>query len=424
MASAGSSKTSETGDADTYAGPLVGLTVLDCSRLLPGPYATQILRDLGARVIKIEDNAGGDYCRYYPPLGPDGNSTQFHALNRGKQSIILDFKKPTDLAAFRQLVTTADVVVESFRPGVMSRLGVGPTELLKLNPRLIYCAISGYGQTGPDRLRAGHDMNYLARAGVLGMSRAPANVLPVQVADLAGGALPAVIQILAALRGRDSGGASGKGTGKGAVIDVSMTDNSYALLVMPHARYSTDPTAPIGNGQDVLVGAYPCYEIYPCGSGSGSAAGGSGQLAVGSLEPKFWSVFCNVIGAPDLISKQFCQGAEGEAVKQTVREILSKKSLQEWTRLFRLPENDACVEPVLVPENVATTDPQLKARQLTIDFTIPATPNSGGAAPAPPQLVTVPKMPLRMTGLKPPAAPGPALGQHTKQVLATIKSKL
>jgi crotonobetainyl-CoA:carnitine CoA-transferase CaiB-like acyl-CoA transferase len=192
-----------------------------------------VLADLGAEVIKVEEPQGGDYIRAYVPACEDGNSTAFHALNRGKKSVTLDLKADADRALFRELARSAHVVLESFRPGVLARLGLGPRELLALKPSLVVCSISGYGASGPDRLRAGHDVNYLARAGVLGMMSSP-SLLPVQVADICGGAMPAVIQILAALRRAER-------TGAGAVIDVSMTDSAASLLVMPLGELRARP---------------------------------------------------------------------------------------------------------------------------------------------------------------------------------------
>jgi crotonobetainyl-CoA:carnitine CoA-transferase CaiB-like acyl-CoA transferase len=187
------------------AQPLAGIRVLDLSRLLPGPFCTQLLVDLGAEVIKIEDPQGGDYIRYTPPLVDDGNSVYFHALNRGKKSVCLDLKNNDDREQFLKLVKSADVVVESFRPGVMAKLGIAPQKLLEVNPRVVVCSISGYSQTGSHALKAGHDINYLARAGALALMKRP-GLLPVQVADIAGAALPAAFSIWAALVGRASSG--------------------------------------------------------------------------------------------------------------------------------------------------------------------------------------------------------------------------
>ena len=226
------------------ASPLDGIRILDLSRLLPGPFCTQLLADLGAEVIKIEDPQGGDYLRWVPPLLDDGTSVLFHALNRGKKSVTLDLKSADGLKHFRALAAAADVVVESFRPGVMEKLGLAPSSLLREFPRLVVCSISGYGQQGPLRLRAGHDINYVARSGALSLMAAP-TVLPVQIADLAAGAWPAAMQICAALVGRAR-------SGVGAIVDVSMKDGVTGLLSMMLAR--TLAGEDVSSGRDLLVG--------------------------------------------------------------------------------------------------------------------------------------------------------------------------
>jgi crotonobetainyl-CoA:carnitine CoA-transferase CaiB-like acyl-CoA transferase len=206
--------------------PLAGIRVLDLSRLLPGPYATLVLADLGADVVKVEDPAGGDYVRWMPPLAGQ-QSGYFHALNRNKRSLALDLRRPGGPEALRRLAARADVLVESFRPGVMDRLGVGWEALSRENPRLVFCSISGYGQTGPYRLRAGHDLDYVALAGVLALNGAPDAPLPlaVQVADVAGGAWPAVAGVLAALVRRSA-------TGRGAHVDVAMVEGALGMLAL------------------------------------------------------------------------------------------------------------------------------------------------------------------------------------------------
>ena len=201
---------------------LKGIRVLDFTRLLPGPYATQILADLGAEVIKIEEPIAGDYTRKDPLQCVDGNSYGFHALNRGKKSVSLNLKKESDRIKCEKLIATADVLIESFRPGVMKKLGFDPHELHKKYPSLIICSISGYGQNGPQHLRAGHDINYISRAGLLGLMQKP-SLPPAQIADLCGGSFPAAMQIIAALYYRQNN------NNQGNIIDVSMTDCSYAL---------------------------------------------------------------------------------------------------------------------------------------------------------------------------------------------------
>lgn len=301
--------------------PLVGVRVLDLSRLLPGPFCTQLLCDLGAEVIKVEDENGGDYLRWTPPLLDDGTSVLFHCLNRGKKSVALDLKSAAGVSSFRKLLATADVVVESFRPGVMEKLGFSPQSLLAEFPKLVVCSISGYGQSGPMKLRAGHDINYVARAGAYALMKTPV-VLPVQVADLAGGAWPAAMQICAALVGRGS-------SGKGAVIDVSMKDGVTGLLSMMLAR--TLVGEDVDGGRDLLVGAVPCYGVYECKDGF---------VSVGSLEPKFWAAFCEAIGRPDLKDSSF-----DDAIRGVVATTLQAKTTAEWVAVFK--NFDCCVEPVL-----------------------------------------------------------------------------
>ncbi len=291
---------------------------------MPGPFCTQLLCDLGADVVKVEDPEGGDYLRWTPPLLDDGTSVLFHALNRGKKSVTVDLKSAAGVLALRKLLGTADVVVESFRPGVMEKLGFSPASMLAEFPRLIVCSISGYGQSGPLRLRAGHDVNYVARSGAASLMATP-TLLPVQVADLAGGAWPAAMQICAALVGRAT-------TGRGAVIDVSMKDGVTGLLSMMLAR--TLVGEDIAAGKDLLVGAVPCYGVY---------ATRDGFLAVGSLEPKFWAAFCGAIGHDELRDAGFDEGT-----RAVVAAVLAGETTAHWSRVFAAV--DACVEPVLSPD--------------------------------------------------------------------------
>ena len=319
------------------ASPLAGVRVLDLSRLLPGPFCTQLLADLGAEVIKVEDPQGGDYLRWTPPLLDDGTSVLFHALNRGKKSVTVDLKSADGASQFRKLLGSADVVVESFRPGVMEKLGFSPVSMLREFPRLVICSISGYGQQGPLRLRAGHDINYVARSGAYALMASPV-VLPVQVADLAAGAWPAAMQICAALVGRAS-------NGKGAVVDVSMRDGVTGLLSMVLAR--TLVGEDVAGGRDLLVGAVPCYGIY---------ATSDGFLSVGALEPKFWEAFCQALQRPELSGRSF-----DVDVKAVLIAELQTKTTAEWTTIFNAV--DACVEPVLSPDQALA-----EARRVDVDI--------------------------------------------------------
>ena len=366
---------------------LSGVRILDLSRLLPGPYCTQILGDLGAEVIKVEDPAGGDYLRHIPPLVGDV-SASFAAINRGKRSICLDLKDDADVARLRGLCARCDILVESFRPGVMERLGVGPEVLRAEQPHLIYCRISGYGQEGPDRLRAGHDVNYAARAGVLGLGPRP-SVLPVQVADLVGGALLPAIQILAALRRRDL-------CGEGATIDAAMIDGAWAMLAMPLARHLAC-AEPLEPGGGLLSGGIPAYNVYPTRDGS---------LAVGALEPKFWEPLCDAIERPDLKACGLARGEEGARVRGELRELFRRHTTAEW--LERLDPLDCCVEPLRDPQSAHLEDPALARRTHVAEVELHG------------QRVTLPLLPVQVgEDVRRRAAP-PVLGADTAALLAEL----
>ena len=362
---------------------LAGIRVVDLSRLLPGPFCTQILVDLGAEVIKVEDPNGGDYLRHMPPQLDDGTCVLFHALNRGKKSVCLDLKDARDNARFRALVKTADVVVESFRPGVLEKLGLAPAALLAQNPRVIVCSISGYGQQGAYRLKAGHDVDYLARAGVLGMMHDP-TLLPVQVADMAGGAQPAALQILAALVGRAS-------TGQGALIDVSMTHQAFGLLTSSYARASAGE-GPLGGGRDVLVGRVPCYGVYPAQDG---------HIAVGALEPKFWQGLCAALEMPELRDRGMDDGAAGDEARALLAGRLRTKTRAEWTAFFA--PHDVCVEAVRTPEE-ALADRAFAG----VDVEVAG------------KRVRLPVPACGIAGVTPSSVRAPALGEHTDAVLGAL----
>ncbi len=332
--------------------PLEGLKVLDLSRLLPGPYATLVLADLGATVDKVEEPNGGDYIRQMPPMKGD-ESGLFIALNRNKRSVVLDLKKPEGIVGLKALVKSYDVLVESFRPGVMDRLGVGYEALSKENPRLVYCAISGFGQTGPDRLKAGHDIGYIARAGVLGYggeANGPVAFPGVQMGDIGGGSLFGIVGILTALYERQR-------TGKGRFVDVSMTDGALAFVHMHlGARLAMgDEGQPLARGRESLNGAYPCYQPYHCQDGK--------YLAVGSLEPKFFQGLCNALERPELMT--YDSGAEGAAARKELEKLFLTRSRDAWMTL--LGPLDLCVEPVWEGDEVLS-DPSLKARGLFFEI--------------------------------------------------------
>ena len=365
--------------------PLAGLRVLDLSRLLPGPFASMILADLGAEVIKVEDPKSGDYLRAMPLSAPGKPNVIFEALNRGKKSVVLDLKKAEGRDALLALVRTADVLLESFRPGVLARLGLGADVLAAANPKLITCAISGYGQDGPLAGRAGHDLNYLARAGVLGMtgpSDGPPQVPGVQLADLSGG-LYAVIAILAELQGRAA-------TGEGLALDVSMCEASLSLGLFGLGLAEGGALRP--RGEDMLMGGIAPYGTYRTKDG--------GHVALAALEPKFWMAFCAGVGlTPDLADVR--PGSHQEARKAELAALFSTRTRAEWAAFSEA--HDCCLEPVLLPDELAA-DPLHAARGVfetrrleDVEVAIPRTPV---APPAP--------------------GPAPAQGADTDAVLAAV----
>jgi alpha-methylacyl-CoA racemase len=366
-------------------GVLHGVRVLDLSRLLPGPFCTQLLCDLGAEVIKVEDPVGGDYLRHTPPLADDGTSLLFHALNRGKQSVALDLKSADGQGAFLALCDSADVVVESFRPGVLDKLGLSPTTLRTRNPRLVVCSISGYGQQGPLRLRAGHDVNYLARSGALSLMAVP-TLLPVQVADLAGGAWPAAMQICAALVGRAR-------TGEGCVIDVDMTAGVTGLIAMQLSRTLVGER--IDGGRDLLVGGVPSYGVY---------ATADGWLAVGALEPKFWSAFCSAIERPDLIDRGFDNDDNtNNGTRAIITALLQTRPTSDWMERFAAV--DCCVEAVLTPEQALQSAAHVDVA-INDETTLP--------------LAT---LGLGIAGHMPASTRAPRLGEHTDALCTTLATR-
>lgn len=300
---------------------LAGVRVLDLSRLLPGPYSTRMLADLGADVIRIEDLGGGDWLRRFG-AGEDGRSPLFEWVNRGKRSVRLNLKSTDGRRAFLLLAAGADVVVEGFRPGVLERLGLAFDVLHETNPRLVLCRLSGYGQDGPYRDRAGHDLNYVALSGIVanGMAAGGTPAVPgMQIADLAGGALPAVIAILAALYEVHR-------SGVGKELDIAMLDGAVALLP-PDAG----PDSP-------LDGRHPCYRFYKCADG---------WMSLGALEPKFWLAFLRQLGLEELADSAFAQGDEARRAGERIEAVLKPRTRGEWMREF--DGVDACFEPVLSP---------------------------------------------------------------------------
>ena len=332
------------------AAPLANLKILDFSTLLPGPYATMMLADMGAEVLRIEAPDRVDLAKVMPPF--DGKfSTTFSYLGRGKQTLQLNLKQPESVERVKQLVQDYNIVVEQFRPGVMDRLGIGYEVLKAINPKLIYCAITGYGQTGPYKDRAGHDINYLAISGVAShCGRADSGPPPmgIQIADVAGGSHHAVMGILAAVIKRQE-------TGEGAFIDISMTDAAFALNAMAGA-------AALAGGQPQkpesgMLNGGTFYDYYQTRDGR--------WLSVGSLEPQFSSRLCDTLELGELKSYALSQKPEHQQeLKAAIKQKIAERSLAEWQEVFA--EVDACVEPVLTIEEAAE-HPQLKARGMVVE---------------------------------------------------------
>jgi crotonobetainyl-CoA:carnitine CoA-transferase CaiB-like acyl-CoA transferase len=354
----------------SIATPLRGIRVLDLTRLLPGPAATMHLADMGAEVIKIEDPGAGDYARTMGPVREEV-SQFFVAVNRGKQSIRLDLKDPAERDRFLAMVKTADVVVESFRPGVMDKLGIGWEVLRQRNPALVMCAISGYGQDGPLSEMAGHDINYVGYAGMLEQNVGPDGVPALsnlQVGDLLGGTQAAVQGILAALLAVKMGG-------PGRFVDVSMTDTVFAHNIMPLVAVN-NTGRPAPPGKDLLTGGVPCYNVYRTSDNR--------FMAVGALELKFWQCCCDVLERPDLKTRHWSLGQEvgGEdamAIKAELDAIFATDSLGYWTERFS--GADCCVTPILRADE-AIEHPLFRARGMAVRSSHPTEGEYWATGPA------------------------------------------
>lgn len=372
--------------------PLEGIKVLDLSRYLPGPFCTQILADFGAEVIKVEDPRGGDLGRTLTPC-IEGESARFPTVNRNKKSITLDLKQEAGKEIFRKLVTNADVVVDQFRPGVMKKMGLDYEALKKINKGIIYCAITGYGWTGPMKDAAGHDLNYLNLAGVTGMTgvyKGRPAMSGVQIADIAGGTLYSVIAILLAL-------ASRKQTGEGQMCDVAMLDCSISLLAYTLGEWAGWGRLPeLGN--DVLTGGYACYNVYECKDGK--------HVSLGAVEDKFWAEFCGKIDRAEYIKPQWNPALQQD-MQADVRAIMMTKTRDEWVEFFA--SNDICFTPVLTMEEMCN-HPQVIARDMIIKL-----PNFKGTG----RDIPLTGVPIKLSGTPGEAVINfPELGEHTDITLA------
>ena len=329
--------------------PLKGHRVVDLTRLVPGAFATLMLAELGAEVIKIEDPRGGDPMRALPPL-LNGRGLYHLLLDRGKKSVALDLRDPAGRAALDRLLSTADVMMESFRPGTARRLGVAGDEIRARYPRLVHCAITGYGQTGPYAERPGHDLNYVSVSGLLAADRRDfATSLPgVFMADVGGGAMHAVIGVLAALVGRAQ-------HGHGETIDISMHEASLYWLMLPAARELVEGGGG-AEGELPTFGGHACYNVYRTRDGV--------HVALGALERKFWLSFCDAIGRPDLRSRHLTDAADQSALVREIGELFASRTREEWLALFA--DHDVCVTPVHQPAD-ALRDHHAVARGAVID---------------------------------------------------------
>jgi alpha-methylacyl-CoA racemase len=377
--------------------PLEGVRVLDLSRLLPGGFCSLLLADFGADVLKVEDTGMGDYVRwatpYYEGAEDSAKSALFLALNRGKRSMRLNLKTDEGREVLLRAVRESDVVLESFRPGVLDRLGVGYEAMREVNPAIVYCAITGYGQDGPNRDRSGHDMNYLGLVGLLGLT-GDAGGPPVQaagqIADLGGGALMAAFGILAALRERDR-------SGEGQLVDVSMADGALSWLGMVAARYLAEDVVP-RRGDVELAGSLVCYRPYACADG---------WVTLGALEPKFWQAWCRGVGREDLVEQQFAR--PGSETHREVADLFLGRTREEW-RAFA-SEHDCCLEPVLDLDEALDSE-LVRAREMVVELDQPG-------ARRPVRLLGVPVKLSRTPG-DANRAPGPGLGEHTHEVLSAL----
>ena len=370
--------------------PLEGIRVLDLSRLLPGPYCTMLLADLGAEVIKIETPGLGDYMRLVPPFIEDSKTgtsvgAAYLMVNRNKKSVALNFRNKRGKEVFMRLARDVDVIIETFRPGAAERWGVGYEAMRAINPRVVYCSLSGYGQTGPYKDRAGHDLNYLALTGLLaanGAAGGPPIPPAAQIADLGGGML-AAISILAALVGRNR-------NGEGQYLDVSLFEGalSWASTMVGAAYIAGTPRVP---GRMQLNGGMACYNVYETKDGQ--------FITLGAIEPHFWAAFCKAVARPDLDTRQL----EFEAIPE-VAGIFKSRTRDEWLEMFKTI--DACIEPVCDFSTVFD-NPQVKHRGLVSQLDVPG-------------IGKIPQIGSVFVFAESRNAPPPQQGEHTREVLKQI----
>ena len=375
------------------ARPLDGILALDLSRLLPGPYASAMLANFGAEVIKIEKPGEGDYARDSQPR-INGKGAVFETINRGKKSVALDLKDDKGKEAFLLLAEKADIVLDGFRPGVMDQLGLGYKKLRRLNPKLIYAALTGYGQDGLYTQKAGHDLNYIALGGVLDLvgNTEGAPLMPgMQIADVAAGSLPTVIGILLALQARNA-------SGKGQMVDIAMLDGILGLLPVQVADYTATKRKPKRNNER-LFGRYACYNIYPARNGR--------YLALGALEPKFWQNLCRVLEREDMIEDQYTEGDRQQVLMAELTRIFQKKEVNDWMEIFE--NEDVCISEVRDVAH-AVQDEHMRLREMIV----PTRTKDGGSYE---QIGVFPKLSDTPGAVR---GDSPECGEHTREVLLSM----
>lgn len=336
-------------------GALEGLKILDFSTLLPGPFATLMLADMGAEVLKVSSKSKADIVIDYPPFVDETDISVNQAwLGRNKKTVTLNLKESKAIEIVKMLIMEYDIIMEQFRPGVMDKLGLGYEELKKVNPKIIYCSLTGYGQTGPLKMKAGHDINYLARSGNMAQAgrKSTGPVLTnMQIADVAVGSMNSVIGILAAVNYRNN-------TGKGQYVDISMYDGLIPFNSMDGAAFLATGKEPEREGQRLNGGCI--YDFYETKD--------ERYLSVGCLEPQFWENFCVCIERPEYIEKTVWP-KDIENVKDDIKDIIKSKSMEEWMAIFK--DKDVCVEPVLNIKEALVKDEHLKARNMVVDVELP-----------------------------------------------------
>ncbi len=336
-------------------GALEGLKILDFSTLLPGPFATLMLADMGAEVLKVSSKNKADIVIDYPPFVDETDISVNQAwLGRNKKTVTLNLKESKAIEIVKMLIMEYDIIMEQFRPGVMDKLGLGYEELKKVNPKIIYCSLTGYGQTGPLKMKAGHDINYLARSGNMahaGRKSTGPVLTNMQIADVAVGSMNSVIGILAAVNYRNN-------TGKGQYVDISMYDGLIPFNSMDGAAFLATGKEPEREGQRLNGGCI--YDFYETKD--------ERYLSVGCLEPQFWKNFCVCIERPEYIEKTVWP-KDIENVKADIKDIIKSKSMEEWMAIFK--DKDVCVEPVLNIKEALVEDEHLKARNMVVDVELP-----------------------------------------------------